>query len=92
MRYYQEQSFLSKVKENVYELWPVYGIVLVILALLIFMVYVMKESHKETEKQKAAFMAECLEYQKQYECVAMWRSGESNDNTTVVPMPVYIGR
>jgi len=37
-------------------------------------------------KQRAAFMAECQQERKHYECVAMWRQGESS----VAPMPMTI--
>lgn len=36
--------------------------------------------------EKADFMAECLKDRKSYECVAMWRAGD----TKVVPMPIVI--
>jgi hypothetical protein len=39
-------------------------------------------------KARSAFMAECVQYQKQYECTAMWRAGEQHHSTTVVPMPI----
>lgn len=29
----------------------------------------------QIERQRKAFMAECQEHQKHYECVAMWRAG-----------------
>jgi hypothetical protein len=35
---------------------------------------------------EAAFMAACRKDHKEYECTAMWRSGESH----VVPMPIVI--
>ncbi|MBV8522544.1 MAG: hypothetical protein JOY71_10560 [Acetobacteraceae bacterium] len=34
----------------------------------------------------AAFMQGCLKDHKQYECMAMWRAGESRD----VPFPIFI--
>ncbi len=41
-------------------------------------------------KREQAFMADCMQERKAYECAAMWRAGESH--TTVVPMPVVVGR
>ena len=44
----------------------------------------------EDSKHNETFMKQCMEDHKQYECDALWRAGE--DHTTVMPMPVYIGR
>lgn len=36
--------------------------------------------------EKAAFMAECVQDHKQYECDAIWRSGEPD----YIPVPIFI--
>lgn len=41
-------------------------------------------------KQKEQFMISCKQDHKEYECTAMWRAGENR--TTVMPVPVYVGR
>jgi hypothetical protein len=41
-----------------------------------------------TDRTQDEFMAECIKEHKQYECTAMWRSGENH--STVVPMPVVV--
>lgn len=39
-------------------------------------------------QQKRAFMQQCMEDHKEYECTAMWRAGETK--TTTVPVPIII--
>lgn len=41
-------------------------------------------------KNEEAFMTACKQDHKEYECTAMWRSG--NANTQVIPMYFPIGR
>lgn len=43
---------------------------------------------EESIAARRAFMAECLQDHKQYECTAMWRAGESQ----VVPVFIPSGR
>lgn len=43
----------------------------------------------EIDQQKA-FMEACIKNKKEYECVAMWRSG--NVSALIIPMPVVIRR
>jgi hypothetical protein len=62
-------------------------VVLLVILFIIWLVWLMISSEYEA---KQAFMAECMEEKKKYECTAMWRSGDKN--TVVVPMPVYTGR
>lgn len=38
----------------------------------------------QDSEARASFMRQCLEDRKEYECVAMWRAGQSH--TTVVPI------
>jgi len=40
----------------------------------------------ELASKKEEFFDECLQYHKQYECVAMWRAGR--ERTTIIPMYV----
>lgn len=61
----------------------VFGICVVFIALVVVAV-------SEESKHQDAFMKQCMEDHKQYECDALWRAGE--DHTQVVPMPVIIGR
>lgn len=44
----------------------------------------------DTAERQAAFMDDCLQHRPQYECTAMWRAGENH--TSVVPVPVVVGR
>lgn len=39
--------------------------------------------------RRDAFMEQCQEDHKEYECTAMWRAG-SRSSSTVVPMPIII--
>lgn len=52
--------------------------------------YLFIASVKEAERKKLAFMEECRQDHKQYECTALWRKGE--DTSTVIPIPVIIPR
>ena len=66
--------------------WPILAIV----ALVGFSIWgTVIVAEAETER-KNVFMTECKLDHKEYECTAMWRAGENH--TTVVPMPVYVGR
>lgn len=65
------------------ETW-VFGI---ILAVLIGGVVVACNADEEHRKK---FMADCMQDHKQYECDALWRAGE--DHTTVMPVPIYVGK
>lgn len=39
-------------------------------------------------RARTAFMAECRQHRQNFECVAMWRAGQTS--TVVMPMPVVI--
>lgn len=41
---------------------------------------------RDEAKERAAFMAECVQYRKQYECTALWRDGQPK--TVAVPVVV----
>jgi hypothetical protein len=62
--------------------WPnvVFVAALIALAVSVYMAITTYEA------EKSAFMDECLQHRENYECVAMWRGGNSN----VVPVPVVI--
>lgn len=51
-------------------------------------VFLMVGAVQSDSRAQAAFMAQCLQDHKEYECVAMWRAGESH--TQVVPMPIIV--
>lgn len=39
-------------------------------------------------RARTAFMTQCLQDRKEYECVAMWRAGDSHTQVVPVVMPV----
>lgn len=43
-------------------------------------------------KAEQEFMSECLQHRPRYECVAMWRAGDSKPYPIVIPMPIPMGR
>lgn len=43
---------------------------------------------RDSAKQRAAFMTECIQYRKQYECTVLWREGDPE--TVVVPVVVPV--
>ena len=60
--------------------------VAVIVGVIVLAIVAIVDDGKHHDK----FMAQCMQDHKQYECDALWRAGE--DHTTVMPMPVIIGR
>lgn len=42
---------------------------------------------QEEAVYKQEFMDECLQDKKQYECTAMWRAGEKDNNTIIMYRP-----
>lgn len=44
---------------------------------------------RDYKQKKDEFMSACVKDRKEYECVAMWRAG--NSHTIVMPMPVIVG-
>ncbi len=63
--------------------WILVGIIVGLLTITVL-------AFRQEAKAREAFMAQCLEDRKQYECFAMWRSGQNH--TVVVPMPIITGR
>lgn len=55
-------------------------------AVIILVIAMIAFSVIDGNKEREAFMRECLKDHKEYECTAMWRAGDSN----VVPMPIII--
>lgn len=43
---------------------------------------------KDTGRQHSAFMTECRQYQKNYECTALWRAGEQRGVTYIAPVVI----
>ena len=46
---------------------------------------------KQSGEQREAFMAECVQYHKQFECTAMWRAGNTQPSTAM-PVIIHSGR
>lgn len=65
------------------ELW----IIGIIFAVIVGIGIAIAQSDSKHQKD---FMDQCVQDHKQYECDAMWRAGE--DHTTVMPIPVFIGK
>lgn len=47
---------------------------------------------KAKKDHEAAFMAECQQDKKHYECEAMWRAGEDHEHMIPVVIPMPSGR
>jgi len=67
------------------DIFPIF-LIIIVCALLALGAMAVVENGKHQE----VFMKQCMEDHKQYECDALWRAGE--DHTTVMPMPIYIGK
>lgn len=59
-----------------------------ILAFFVFAGIAAFGSASTAKLEKERFMEACLKDKKEYECVAMWRSGDSH--TSMVPIPIVI--
>jgi len=65
---------------------------LIIIGLIGLLVAVLWHMDISNQKEQSKFMQACMKDKKEYECTAMWRAGESKSNTTVIPMPVVVGK
>jgi hypothetical protein len=57
-----------------------------LIGLIVLMVFLVFVAGYGEIKQQEAFMADCLQDLKQYECTAMWKSSQPQ----IVPFPVVI--
>jgi cbb3-type cytochrome oxidase subunit 3 len=65
------------------------GLLLVMLvSFFVALGYLLYQDGKKSAAAKQAFMQECRQDKKQYECDAMWRAG--NSNNSYVPIPIII--
>lgn len=58
-------------------------------ALILWLGYLSSEAH---EAKRVAFMTECQQDHKEYECTAMWRAGEPDTIPVFIPIPIPTGR
>lgn len=66
--------------------WIVDNLGWVLVGTLVLMAAFFVAAVDADSKARNAFMRECLQDHKQYECTAMWRAGERHERTTVVPV------
>jgi hypothetical protein len=66
------------------------GLVLAFLGALSCGLYADHKNEIERERQWNEFRTACMQDRKEYECVAMWRAGNVNSQTEVIPMPILI--
>lgn len=66
--------------------WVLNNIGAVIIGMLGVAAILLILSSLHERNKKAEFMDECLKYQKQYECTALWRRSESTP--IYIPMPM----
>lgn len=57
---------------------------LVVLA-IVALVWMVIALGRSDERDREAFMAECLQHRPQYECTAMWRAGERSTTFMFIP-------
>lgn len=63
-------------------------VLLFIIALMAFLIFAVVAAEG---KEREQFMELCQKHEPEYKCIAMWRAGEQS-STTVIPMPVVVGR
>lgn len=64
-------------------------IVGIVVAAVAAILWALWSAQKAENRVRDAFFTSCLKDRKDYECMAMWRSGQRG-STTVVPMPIVI--
>lgn len=67
-----------------YDLYGFIALFFLVMCLSLLGIWVVRDG----QSQEDAFMKECQQDHKPYECTAMWRAGESR--TLVMPMPVVV--
>lgn len=67
------------------------AMLVVCLAIIGLIAFSCVESDKKNEAQRVVFMLDCEQFKPEFECAALWRSGESQAPVPVV-MPVVVGR
>lgn len=67
------------------DMWGFILFVLLVVVGIFALVYVIADADI---KAKNEFIAECMQHQEHYQCVALWRAGESHDQVVPVFIPV----
>lgn len=90
MRYQRKaESLICRFWYWLLEVFPrVDWLGLLIIGIIVLMVVALGIAGYAETQQNKTFMEECMKDRKEYECVAMWRAG----NTHTVVVPIYTGR
>lgn len=67
------------------DLWEDHAPEVVIGTLIVLLIIVVAIAAKVEMQEREAFMSDCLQERKQYECTALWRAGRASHTTVVVP-------
>ncbi len=64
--------------------WPIVAVLGIIATLLLICAYIISAENAKEQEHKSAFMGQCLEDHKQYECDALWGQAKGSSSSTVI--------